>query len=183
MTLKETPARCELDTVAVGRELTLCQLGFGTGTVGGGRNSNQTRLGQQTFEALLRYGYERGIRFFDLAEDYGSHPYAGRALKEFDRSSYQLVTKMVIHIPEEKRKGYTVPIDRYLNELQTDYIDLLQLHCILDREWPLCFEDFMGQLSDLHDIVDCPDTIAQIVKCIQEEKTVLHGNIVRILQS
>src|SRR5512138_1554963 len=47
---------------------------MGTGVSGGNRQSNQTRMGKEKFEALLKGGYDRGVRWFDLADLYGTHP-------------------------------------------------------------------------------------------------------------
>ena len=53
------------------------------GMRGGQRALNQTRLGKEKFEALIRGAYERGTRMFDLADLYGTHPYIIPALQEF----------------------------------------------------------------------------------------------------
>ena len=61
------------------------RLCFGTGTSGWAGASNQTRLGMDAFVELLLYGYGKGILFWDLADQYGSHanaakgPEAGRS--------------------------------------------------------------------------------------------------------
>ena len=62
--------------------LKLCRIGCGTGTVAGGKESNQTRLGDDPFNDLLTYAYDRGIRFFDTADDYGTHRHVARALQD-----------------------------------------------------------------------------------------------------
>src|SRR6201987_2597380 len=52
------------------------RLAMGTGTIGYGGASNQTRLGSSPFTRLLLDGYhENGLRFYDTADSYGSHPY------------------------------------------------------------------------------------------------------------
>ena len=43
---------------------------------------------------IARHGYERGIRFFDMADMYGSQPFVGKALKELPREKLTLMTKM-----------------------------------------------------------------------------------------
>ena len=49
---------------------------MGTGTVGYGGRSNQTQLGTAPLTRLLLDGYhDNGLRFFDSADSYGSHPY------------------------------------------------------------------------------------------------------------
>ena len=67
---------------------------MGTGTKGWNYQSNQTRLGLDNFVKIARHGYERGIRFFDMADMYGSQPFVGKALKELPREKLTLMTKM-----------------------------------------------------------------------------------------
>src|SRR5262245_20433785 len=55
---------------------------LGTGMRGGNRESNQTRMGKEKFEELIKGAYDRGVRVFDLADLYGTHPYVIPALKD-----------------------------------------------------------------------------------------------------
>ncbi|MHC4177499.1 MAG: aldo/keto reductase, partial [Planctomycetota bacterium] len=135
-----TPA--ELDPMALvplGKKLKACRISCGTGMGGGGRQTNQTRLGKEKFEALLRYAYDQGIRQFDMADLYGTHPYVGRVLKDKPRDKVQLVSKIWTHprgLPERERPPADVLVKRFLKELQTDYIDVLQIHCMMRGDWP-----------------------------------------------
>ena len=54
-------------------------LGMGTGFSGYNRSSNITRAG--VAESIIRSAYEKGIRFFDCADSYGTHPFTAAALK------------------------------------------------------------------------------------------------------
>jgi len=112
---------------------------LGTGMRGGNRESNQTRLGKQKFEALIREAHDRGVRMFDLADLYGTHPYVIPALKGVERSQFELVTKIWFRdggIPEKERPDADVCVERFLRELKTDYIDLVLLHCVVSPKWP-----------------------------------------------
>lgn len=111
-------------------------LGMGTGFSGGNRSSNITRAG--IAEALIRQAYEKGIRFFDCADSYGTHKFAAAALKGIPRESYILSSKIWVGqggIPEPERPDADIVIDRFRKELNTDYIDILQIHCMTDRGW------------------------------------------------
>lgn len=111
-------------------------LGMGTGFSGGNRSSNITRAG--VAEALIRSAYEKGIRFFDCADSYGTHKFAAAALKGIPRESYILSSKIWLGqggIPEPERPDADVVIDRFRRELNTDYIDILQIHCMTDPHW------------------------------------------------
>jgi len=111
-------------------------LGMGTGFNGNNRSSNITRAG--VAENIIRQAYEKGIRFFDCADSYGTHPFAAAALKGFPRESYTLSSKMWVGtggIPETERPDADVVIDRFRKELKTDYLDLVQIHCMTDPLW------------------------------------------------
>ncbi|HKK43598.1 MAG TPA: aldo/keto reductase [Bacteroidales bacterium] len=111
-------------------------LGMGTGYSGYNRSSNITRAGNA--RDLIRQAYDKGIRFFDCADSYGTHPYVAEALKDVPRESYILGTKIWVGqggLPEPERPDANLVIDRFLKELNTDYIDLVQIHCMTDGKW------------------------------------------------
>jgi predicted aldo/keto reductase-like oxidoreductase len=74
---------------------------------------------------LVRYAYERGVRYFDTAgvTYMESQAILGEALKDRRREAC-LVTKVDATVPEEVRKS----VEQSLKELQTDYLDLLLIH-------------------------------------------------------
>lgn len=131
--------------------LKLCRIGCGTGTVAGGKESNQTRLGDDPFNDLLTYAYDRGIRFFDTADDYGTHRHVARALQDVPRADWQLVSKLlpVGSQPGSEMLSADLPIERFLTELQTDTIDLLQIHCVFDVDWPDQHRPQMRAMAEL----------------------------------
>jgi Predicted oxidoreductases (related to aryl-alcohol dehydrogenases) len=111
-------------------------LGMGTGFSGYNRSSNITRAG--VAESIIRQAYEKGIRFFDCADSYGTHPFTAAALKGVPRESYTLSSKIWVGpggIPETERPDADVVIDRFRKELKTDYLDLVQIHCMTDPHW------------------------------------------------
>jgi aryl-alcohol dehydrogenase-like predicted oxidoreductase len=111
-------------------------LGMGTGYSGYNRSSNITRAG--VAESLIRQAYEKGIRFFDCADSYGTHPFTAAALKGVPRESYTLSSKIWVGqggIPESERPDADLVIERFRKELNTDYLDLVQIHCMTDSHW------------------------------------------------
>ena len=134
-------------------KLKVSRVGFGTGMRGWMRQSNQTRLGKEKFEALLRAAYERGVRLFDVADLYGSHPYLAGALAEIPRRDYIVVSKIWGHpnsgLPEKQRPSPDVVVERFLRELNTDYIDLILLHYITSAKWPEEVSTQMAMLAKL----------------------------------
>ena len=142
---------CEI--VPLGRTgLKVSRVCMGTGANGYMRSSNQTRLGRKNFEALLRGAYDRGIRMFDLADLYGSHSYLMPALKGIPRKDFVIVTKVwwdESGLPEPERPDPDVVIARFLKEIQTDYLDLVLLHCVQSENWPRELRRQMDSLSRL----------------------------------
>ncbi len=83
------------------------RLAMGTGTIGGGKHSNQTRLGTDPFVSLLLDGYNNnGLRFFDTADSYGSHPYVAAAIKQLPRDKVTVLTKSDTRDPAGLRGGW-----------------------------------------------------------------------------
>lgn len=82
---------------------------------------------------LLNRAIDSGVNFIDTAALYGnSEEIIGRALKG-RRSEYVLATKCMHRLDEgldyaDSRRSIAESIDRSLLRLQTDYIDLLQVH-------------------------------------------------------
>ena len=96
------------------------RLAMGTGTVGSNHHSNQTALGIQGLADLLHHGYDHGLRFFDVADSYGSHPHAREALKRIPRDKVTILTKSWARDYD----GMKADIVRFLKELDTDYLDI-----------------------------------------------------------
>jgi aryl-alcohol dehydrogenase-like predicted oxidoreductase len=129
---------------------------MGTGVKGGvregKRSSAQVRMGKENFQALIQGAYERGVRVFDLADMYGTHPYLIPALKSIPRKDYVIISKIWWNkggIPESERPNADVVIERFLKEMGTDYIDLVLLHCVTSADWNKDLADYMDRLSKL----------------------------------
>jgi aryl-alcohol dehydrogenase-like predicted oxidoreductase len=125
---------------------------LGTGMRGGNRQSNHTRMGREKFEGLLKGAYDRGVRFFDLADLYGTHSYVMPALKGCPRDSFALVSKIWFGgggIPDRERPSAEVVVQRFLKEIGTDYIDLVLLHCVTSGSWPAELRSYMDSLAKL----------------------------------
>ena len=143
------------ETVPLGRtKIKLSRFCLGTGMNGSSRQSNHTRMGKQKLEALLQGAYDRGIRVFDLADLYGTHPYLIPALKEIPRDKYAIITKVWLHtggLPEPERPDVDVVVIRFLKEIGTDHIDLVLLHCVTSANWPNELRRPMDGLAKLKD--------------------------------
>jgi predicted aldo/keto reductase-like oxidoreductase len=97
-----------------------------------GGSSNQTRkLGLHGLADLYRAAYDNGITLWDSADQYGTHPHLREALKSVPREKVAILTKTHASNEQEMRDD----LDRFRRELNTDYIDVLLLHCMLDGDW------------------------------------------------
>lgn len=133
------------DKVSLGRSgIKVSVVGVGTGTIGYARHSNQTRLGQDEFTRLMRHAFDQGINFFDLADAYGSHTFFGAAMKGVARDKFVIQTKTDSRGPQQAGQD----IDRFLSELETDYIDSFIIHCVTDPEWTTRYRGVMDVCSE-----------------------------------
>jgi 1-deoxyxylulose-5-phosphate synthase len=133
------------DTVTLGKTgIKTSRLAMGTGTFGFASRSNQTALGVGGLSALLLNGYNNGLRFFDAADSYGSHPHVAAALKQLPRDKVTIMTKSDTRDPQQMRAN----LDRYRKELGTDYIDIVLMHCMTEGDWTERFKSTMDVLSE-----------------------------------
>jgi 1-deoxyxylulose-5-phosphate synthase len=120
------------DTVSIGKTgIQTSRLAMGTGTVGSGHRSHQTALGVKGLSELLLNGYEHGLRFFDAADSYGSHPHVAEALKHVPRDKVTVLTKTWARDAATAKAD----IERFRRELGTDYLDICLMHCLTEGDW------------------------------------------------
>jgi aryl-alcohol dehydrogenase-like predicted oxidoreductase len=146
--------------------------------------------GEQNTEAeahaQMDYALERGINFFDAAELYPVPPkpetqgrteaYIGTWLKKTgNRDKITLATKVAgssggnsgtSHMREGKmcldRRNITLAIDNSLKRLQTDYIDLYQIH------WPDRTTNTFGRLGYAHNADEIPVPLEETLGVLEE---------------
>jgi len=134
------------DVVTLGRTgIKVSRLAMGTGTNGVGHASNQTRgMGLQGVADLLHAAYDEGVYFWDLADQYGTHPHAKQGLKAVPREKVVILTKTHASTEDEMRKD----LDRFRREIGTDTLDIVLLHCMLNADWPKEKAGAMAVLSE-----------------------------------
>jgi 1-deoxyxylulose-5-phosphate synthase len=123
------------------------RLCIGTGSSGWAGSSNQTRLGFDQLVDLLCYAYDRGITFWDSADQYGSHPHVREALRQVGRQNVVVTTKTTSRTPD----AVEADVHRFLREQGTDYLDIVLLHCLTEPDWPARYARNMETLSRLKD--------------------------------
>lgn len=118
-------------------------LGMGTGSHGVRRSSNQLKLGQAAFTRLIRHGIDRGLRYIDTADQYGTHIFVREAIKGIPREDLFIQTKTRALHPEVAK----VDLDRFRQELGVDYVDSLLMHAMGKETWPTDMRPVMDVLA------------------------------------
>jgi len=128
--LHAEPAKAT-DWVTLGKSgVKVTRLALGTGTFGG---RAQQQIGQEEFTRVVRYAYDRGIRFFETAESYGqSQQMLAVALKGIPRESYRLMSKVVTEYSGDPQ----VKLDELRRNSDTEYFDIMLMHNQHTTTWP-----------------------------------------------
>jgi len=145
------PARAQKAKFAAGDRVVLnktgivtSRLAIGSGTNGFNKVSKQTRLGTDTFVGMIREAFDRGMTFWDMADQYGSHPFFREALKKVPRDKVVILTKVWTRDAE----GVKADLERFRKEIGTDVIDILLLHCLTDENWTTKMKATMDVVSE-----------------------------------
>jgi 1-deoxyxylulose-5-phosphate synthase len=136
--------------------LWISQIGLGMMSYGDG-GTREWHLGEEQAEPIVRRAVESGITFFDTADMYSdgyTEEITGRLLAKLftRRDDYVLATKVFFPMgpgPNDRglsRKHVLSAIDASLRRLDTDYVDLYQIHR-WDYEVPI--EETMGVLHEV----------------------------------
>ncbi|MEH1906495.1 aldo/keto reductase [Nostoc sp.] len=136
--------------------LKVSRIALGTMTFGS-RKLREWALEEEESRPFIKLALELGINFFDTADVYSqgiSEEILGQALKDFaKRDQVVIATKVFSKVGEGpndrglSRKHIFDGIDASLRRLQTDYVDLYQIHR-WDYETPI-----EETLEALHDVV------------------------------
>src|SRR5580693_6214253 len=146
LALKPLPRKFSAsDTVTLGKTgIQTSRLAMGTGTVGSGHHSHQTALGIDGLSRLLLNGYDQGLRFFDSADSYGSHPHVAEALRHVPRDKVTVLTKTWARDAASARAD----LDRFRRELGTEHLDICLMHCLTEPDWTERYKGVMEVLSE-----------------------------------
>lgn len=134
-------------------ELILGCMSFGVPS----RGKHEWSLNEDDSRPLIRQAVEAGFTTFDLADSYSdgtSEEIVGRALREFFPRREEIVITSKVFFPMWEgangaglsRAHLMSSIDNTLRRLQTDYVDLYQIHRF-DPETPV--EETMQALDDI----------------------------------
>ena len=95
-------------------------IGYGTSALGKEKKSNRKHAVQ-----CLNHAIDRGITYLDTSPDYGSEEHIGEVMKT-RRDEVFLATK----VNRRSREGVLDEVKESLEKLQTDHVDLIQVHAI-----------------------------------------------------
>ncbi len=98
-------------------------IGYGTAPLGKIKVMDAPLLNKSA--KLLNHAIDQGITYLDTSPDYGSQPKLGEVMKS-RRDEVFLATKL----NKRKRDDVLAELQQNLKELQTDHVDLLQIHAI-----------------------------------------------------
>ena len=114
-------------------DLTVSRIGFGAWAIGG----DWGNVDDEQSMAAMHAAIDAGVNFIDTADVYGdgrSERLVARLRKERPRDTIHVATKAGRRLPKQVVDGYsranlTEWVNRSLRNLETDTIELLQLHC------------------------------------------------------
>lgn len=96
-------------------QVRVSRLSFGTAFMGHQSDNMSPSEGSD----LLLYALERGVRFWDTSDDYGTHEHVANALSQVPRGEVVISTKT---------KSADASAGSLLRDLRTEYIDVLFAH-------------------------------------------------------
>ncbi len=142
------------DIVSLGKTgIRVSRLAQGTGMSGYSHSSAHTRQGKPAFDRLMRHSLDQGIRFIDMADLYGSHPFVKDIIRDLPRDQYTLLTKLWPRTESwvEFSGGAKPEVERFRRELGVDQIDVCLIHCMLNDRWPTEYARVCDELAELKD--------------------------------
>ena len=120
--------RTAVDQVTLGKTgLKLSRLGIGTGSDNG---HAQIALGKEGFKKLIHYAYDQGITYIDTAQTYTTFEWISDATKGLPREKLFIQSKL-----PGRPQNILEAIDHHRKVFNTDYVDSLLIHCMINDHW------------------------------------------------
>jgi len=128
-------------------------LSYGTG--GPSQFGQKTGLDDAGRAALIARALELGVNLFDTAEAYGeAEAMLGRALGGHTRDTYLIATKWTCRVNGNPLTDPEVPVrvlEQSLERLETDYVDIFQVHGVLPHHYDQMAEIFIPVMQRLQE--------------------------------
>jgi predicted aldo/keto reductase-like oxidoreductase len=136
--------RTAVDQVTLGRTgIKLSRLGMGTGSANG---HQQTAIGKDNFIKLVHYAYDQGITYIDTAQTYSTFGWIGDAIKGLPREKLFIQSKV-----PGKPDDVLAAIDNHRKVFNTDYVDSLLIHCMVEHQWTDDWKRIMDGFNEAKD--------------------------------
>jgi aryl-alcohol dehydrogenase-like predicted oxidoreductase len=121
------------DLVSLGNTgIKLSRMAIGSGTHGVRKTSEQGKLGVGGFADLLCHAYDQGLRFWETADQYGTHLHLREGMRRVGKNNVVVLTKTRATTAAETQAD----LDRFRTELGRDHLDIVLLHCMTSDTWP-----------------------------------------------
>ncbi len=137
-----------MDKVTLGRtELDVSVMGVGAG----GPSQIGKKTGKTEVESarIILKAFDAGVNFIDTAEDYGTEPLVGLALKDLPRDQIVISTKK--SSKDKPAEDVATSCEESLKRLGTDYIDIYSLHGVYPWDYERCRDDLYPELVKLRE--------------------------------
>lgn len=113
------PTRLEPERPLGATGVTVPLVGYGTAPLG------KKEVSREHAARCLNHAIDRGITYLDTSPDYGSEPHVGEVMRS-RRGEVFLATK----VNRRSREGVLDELKESLRRLQTDHVDLIQVHAV-----------------------------------------------------
>jgi aryl-alcohol dehydrogenase-like predicted oxidoreductase len=128
--------------------LNVSKMGLGCG--GPSRIGQNTGNTEEQSIAIVKCALKSGINFIDTAEVYRTENIVGQAIKGVDREALVISTKKSTW-DTLNPKDVVKSLDRSLNNLGTDYIDIYHLHGVILQDYEYLYSEIVPTLLELRD--------------------------------
>lgn len=113
------PTRLEPERPLGATGITVPLVGYGTAPLG------KREVSREHAVRCLNHAIDRGITYLDTSPDYGSEPHLGEVMRA-RRAEVFLATK----VNRRSKEGVLDELKESLRRLQTDHVDLVQVHAV-----------------------------------------------------
>jgi 1-deoxyxylulose-5-phosphate synthase len=136
--------RTSTDVLYLGPDrIRVARMAIGLGTNSG---NAQREMGLQGFADYLKFAFDQGLFFWDTSDSYKNHGHIKEALKGVPREKVTILTKSDVRTAAEMKAD----LERFRQELGTDYIDIVLLHAVRTPNWTEERKGAMDVLSEAY---------------------------------
>ena len=103
--------------------------------------------------SLIKEALLSGINLIDTSEAYGTEEFIGKAIKDWKRADVIISSKVSVHVGNKLKttKELEISLDKSLERLGTDYIDIYHFHGIEDKHLDYCIDELYPVMQKFKD--------------------------------